>query len=44
VACLEGVSPFDFKEVLVYDGGRNLADNPEHRTYTAGVLTFTPAD
>jgi hypothetical protein len=43
VACLEGVSPFDFEEVVVYDGGRHPADNAEHRTYTAGVLRFEPA-
>jgi len=44
VACLEGVSPFDFREVLVYDGQRHPADNAEHRTYTAGVLRFEPAE
>jgi hypothetical protein len=44
VACLEGVSPFDFHEVVVFDGGRHPADNPEHRTYTAGILRFEPAD
>ena len=44
VACLEGVSPFDFREVAVYDGDRHPADDPEHRTYIAGTLTFTPAD
>ena len=43
VACLEGVSPFDFPEVIVYDGSRHPADNAEHKTYVAGVLTFTPA-
>ena len=44
VACLEGVSPFDFREVKVHDGQRHLADNAEHRTYTAGVLRFEPAE
>ena len=44
VACLEGVSPFDFREVVVYDGLRHPADNPTHTTYTAGVLRFDPAD
>ena len=44
VACLEGVSPFDFREVVVYDGERHPGDNPTHTTYTAGTLTFTPAD
>jgi hypothetical protein len=43
VACLEGVSPFDFREVAVYDGRRHPADNPTHTTYTAGVLRFEPA-
>ena len=40
VACLEGVSPFDFEEVVVYDGSRHPADDPERRTFTAGVLRF----
>ena len=43
VACLEGVSPFDFEEVVVYDGSRHPADNAEHRTYVAGVLRYEPA-
>lgn len=43
VACLEGVSPFDFTEVIVYDGQRHPSDNPEHRTYTAGMLRFEAA-
>jgi hypothetical protein len=43
VACLDGVSPFDFHEVAVYDGQRHPADNAEHRTYTAGTLRFEPA-
>jgi hypothetical protein len=43
VACLQGVSPFDFSEVVVYDGERHPADNAEHKTYTAGVLRFEPA-
>ena len=44
VACLEGVSPFDFREVVVFDGQRHPADNAEHKTYTAGTLTFTPTE
>lgn len=44
VACLEGVSPFDFRQVLVYDGERHPADNAEHKSYTAGFLAFTPAE
>jgi len=43
VACLEGVSPFDFREVVVFDGDRHPADNAEHRTYVAGSLRFEPA-
>jgi hypothetical protein len=44
VACLEGVSPFDFAEVVVYDGDRHPADNATHTTYTAGVLRFGAAE
>ena len=40
VACLEGVSPFDFREVVVFDGDRHPADNATHTTYSAGVLRF----
>ena len=43
VACLDGLSPFDFKEVIVFDGSRHPADNPEHKTFIAGTLTFAPA-
>jgi hypothetical protein len=43
VACLEGVSPFHFREVLVYDGSRHPADNPAHKTYVAGLLKFEHA-
>jgi hypothetical protein len=43
VACLEGVSPFDFLELIVFDGNRHPADNAEHKTYVAGVLRFEPA-
>jgi hypothetical protein len=42
VACLEGVSPFDFPDVVVHDGQRHPADNAEHRTYRAGLLHFEP--
>ena len=41
VACLEGVSPFDFTKVVVYDGQRHPSDNPERKTHVAGTLTFT---
>jgi len=44
VACLEGVSPFDFAEVVVYDGQRHPGDNPTHTTFTAGMLRFEPAE
>ncbi|NUQ18909.1 MAG: GFA family protein [Sphingomonas sp.] len=43
VACLEGVSPFDFRELVVFDGDRHPADNAEHKTYVAGVLRFEPS-
>jgi hypothetical protein len=42
VACLKAVSPFDFREVIVYDGSRHPADNPEYKTYVAGALRFEP--
>ena len=42
VACLDGVSPFDFPEVIVHDGQRHPSDNAEHRTYRAGILRFEP--
>ena len=44
VACLEGVSPFDFRKIVVFDGSRHPADDPGHKTYTAGVLRFEPAE
>ena len=44
VACLEGVSPFDFAEVPVNDGSRHPSDDPEHKSYVAGVLRFEPAE
>jgi hypothetical protein len=43
VACLEGVSPFDFQKVVVNDGQRHPGDNPTHTTFTAGILRFEPA-
>ena len=43
VACLEGVSPFDFREVAVNDGNRHPGDNAEHRTFRAGTLRYEPA-
>jgi hypothetical protein len=42
VACLAGVSPFDFREVPVYDGSRHTADGfPAIR---AGTLLYRVAD
>ena len=43
-ACLEGVSPFDFAEIVVHDGQRHPSDNPTHTTYRKGVLRFEPAE
>lgn len=43
VACLDGVSPFDFLEVLVNDGERHPSDDPEGRSRVAGTLIFRPA-
>jgi hypothetical protein len=40
VACLEGVSPFDFAEVPVNDGERHPSDDPQHRSRLAGILRF----
>lgn len=43
-ACLEGVSPFDFAEVLVNDGVRHPSDLPPGASpRLAGVLRFEPA-
>ena len=43
VACLSGISPFDFSEVVVNDGELHPADDPDGRTRIAGVLRFEPA-
>lgn len=40
-ACLDGVSPFDFAEVIVSDGIRHPADSG--RSTVAGVLKFIPS-
>jgi len=42
VACLEGVSPFDFAELIVFDGERHPSDDPQRRSRVAGVLRFEP--
>ena len=41
VACLAGISPFDFDEVPVNDGINHPSDGEEPRL--AGLLRFTPA-
>jgi hypothetical protein len=41
VACLEGISPFDFEEVPVGDGVNHSSDTGVRRI--AGVLKFVPA-
>ena len=40
VSCLEGVSPFDFAEVIVNDGVNHPSDNPSG-SGIAGVLRFS---
>ncbi|MCW2413414.1 MULTISPECIES: GFA family protein [unclassified Sphingobium] len=42
VACLAGISPFDFAEVIVNDGVTHPSDTGVSRI--AGVLRFIPAD
>jgi len=42
VACLDGVSPFDFQEVPVYDGIRHTRDG--FPLIRAGTLVFEAAD
>ncbi len=41
-ACLEGVSPFDFRELPVLDGERHPSDNGG-AVRPAGTLRFDPA-
>ena len=41
VACIEGVSPFDFTEVKVLDGVRHPSET-DGVSQVAGILTFTP--
>jgi hypothetical protein len=43
VACLDGVSPFDFPEVPVTDGVNHTSDTGKP-TRCAGSLRFIPAD
>lgn len=42
VACLEGISPFDFEEIAVNDGINHPSDGGKPRI--AGVLRWFPAD
>jgi hypothetical protein len=42
VACLEGLSPFDFDEVPVLDGVRHPSDHPGEKPAQAGTLRFVP--
>jgi hypothetical protein len=42
VACIEGVSPFDFAEIQVVDGVSHPSDTGS-RSKLAGVLRFEPA-
>ncbi|MGB0440026.1 MAG: GFA family protein [Primorskyibacter sp.] len=41
VACLTGISPFDFPEVTVHNGLRHPTDDPD-APKDAGVLRFIP--
>jgi len=44
VACLEGVSPFDFAEVEVNEGVQHPLDHPRtNANGIAGVLRFIPS-
>ena len=42
VACLDGISPFDFAEVIVNDGIAHPSDTG--RSTIAGVLKFNPTE
>jgi hypothetical protein len=44
VACLDGLSPFDFAQVPVMDGVHHPLDDPGRRNRWAGVVKFEPAD
>ena len=43
VACLDGVSPFDFSEIVVNDGERHPSDDPDGKSHVAGILSFEPS-
>jgi hypothetical protein len=42
VACLEGLSPFDFEDVIVYDGATQPEDAYSSKPRVAGHLKFIP--
>jgi hypothetical protein len=42
VACLEGLSPFDFDEVPVLDGTNHPADTGRKSGEPVGVLRYVP--
>ena len=42
VACLEGLSPFDFPLVEVMDGENHPSDRPDGKALLAGTLIFRP--
>ena len=42
VACLEGVSPFDFEELKVLDGVHHPSDAKDGKVQFAGILKFIP--
>ena len=44
VACLEGISPFDFDEVPVLDGVNHPADSGRKAGVQVGVLRYVPID
>ena len=43
VSCLEGISPFDFEEVVVNDGVNHPSDDSKG-PLVAGVLRFSPTE
>lgn len=44
VACLAGLSPFDFPEVAVMDGVNHPSDRPDGQSQLVGTLIFRRAD
>lgn len=40
VACIDGVSPFDFPEIVVNDGQTHPNDRPSGANAVAGILRF----